>query len=246
MEKKGIEISNANMGYKTQENELVILKNISLHLTAGELIGIAGINGSGKSTLIRTICGLQPLLNGSVSLSGKQIDSIEREERAKIISVVLTEKIGGFNLSCYDAIAMGRMPYTNLFGALGEEDKRIIERSINECGLQEHRNKLLNELSDGLFQKTMIARCLAQETDIMLLDEPGAFLDYAAKHELFGRLKKLSELNNKCILISSHELDLLLKYCSKVLLVNESGVELIPVQEALANKTFRLISGGYL
>ena len=99
MEKKGIEISNANMGYKTQGNELVILKNISLHLTAGELIGIAGINGSGKSTLIRTICGLQPLLNGSVSLCGKQIDSIEREERAKIISVVLTEKIGGFNLS---------------------------------------------------------------------------------------------------------------------------------------------------
>lgn len=246
MEKKGIQINNADLGYKTQRNELVILKKISLQLNAGELIGIAGINGSGKSTLIRTISGLQPLLNGSVFVGGKNINSISREERAKLISVVLTEKIGGFNLNCYDAIAMGRIPYTDLFGTLTEVDKKIIERSINECGLQEHRNKLLNELSDGLFQKTMIARCLAQETDIMLLDEPGAFLDFAAKHELFGRLKKLSELNTKCILISSHELDLLLKYCSKILLVNERGIELIPVQEALANKTFRLISGGYL
>lgn len=246
MEKKGIKIDHASMGYKTRGKELIVLNDIDLQLNSGELIGIAGINGSGKSTLIRSICGLQSLLKGSIFVRDKNINNLSREERAKLISVVLTEKVGGFNLNCYDAVAMGRIPYTNLFGALEEADKRVIEHSINECGLHEHQHKLLNELSDGLFQKTMIARCLAQETDIMLLDEPGAFLDYAAKHDLFRKLKKLAEVDSKCILISSHELDLLIKYCTKILLVNEKTIELIPVKDALSHKTFQLISGGYL
>lgn len=246
MEPKFIHIDQASLGYKSHGKVLPVLKNISLELEAGDFIGIAGINGSGKSTLIRTVCGLQPLLNGSIKIKGLEVNEISREERARLLSVVLTEKIGGFNLTCYDAVAMGRIPYTNLFGTIQEEDRKIIERAISECGLEDHQHKLLNELSDGLFQKTMIARCLAQETDIMLLDEPGAFLDFAAKHELFDKLRKLSELKKKCILISSHELDLLLKYCTKILLVNEQHIELIPVQIARTNKTFQFISGGYL
>jgi len=241
-----IHISNANFGYTKHKTSVDILKNITLKFGKGEFIGVAGLNGSGKSTLLRSVCGLLPLLKGDVSINGISLSELSASELAKQASIVLTEKISGFNLNCYDAVAAGQMPYTNIFNALEPEHKKIINSAIEACGLLLHQNKLLTELSDGLFQKTMIAKCIAQQTPVMLLDEPSAFLDYASKHELFLLLKSLAEKDNKCILVSSHDLDLVLKYCHKVLLVKNSTAELIPIEEARWHTVFKELSGGYL
>jgi len=143
-------------------------------------------------------------------------------------------------------VAAGQLPYTNLFNRLEKRNLEIIDEAIEICGLKDHKDKLLSELSDGLFQKTMIAKSIAQQTPIMLLDEPSAFLDYASKHQLFTLLKMLAEQKEKCIMVSSHDLDLILKYCNKILLVKDQTARLIAVNEAKAHPAFLELSGGYL
>ena len=143
-------------------------------------------------------------------------------------------------------MASGQLPNTNIFNKLENHHLKIIEEAIEICGLKSHQHKLLSELSDGLFQKTMIAKCVAQQTPIMLLDEPSAFLDYASKHELFLLLQKFTTQQQKCILVSSHDLDLVLKYCKKLLVVNNNSAELISTSEALHHPVFKQISGGYI
>lgn len=241
-----IKINNATFGYKKNNHETEILKNVNLAFSPGDFIGVAGLNGSGKSTLLRSLCGLLPVLKGEVLINNKLPNEIPYNELARQISIVLTEKISGFNLTSFDAVASGQLPYTNLFHQIKAEHLQIINQAILTCGLKEHQHKLLSELSDGLFQKTMIAKCIAQQTSIMLLDEPTAFLDYASKHELFRLLLKLTVEDRKCILVSSHDLDLVLKYCNKVLLVKNETVELVNVSEARGHKIFTELTGGYL
>lgn len=241
-----IEVKDGHFGYVKNNRHISVLQHANLQLQAGDMAGIIGINGSGKSTLLRSLCGLQPVLSGEVFLSGSSVSEIPNSELAKKISIVLTEKIGGFNLTCADAVAAGQLPYTNLFNVLLPEQKKIIEEALSICRLQEHRDKLLTELSDGLFQKTMIAKCIAQQTGVMLLDEPSAYLDYASKHGLFLLLKNLAQEQGKCILISSHDLELVLKYCNKVILVKNSAVEMVPASGAKSHTTFRELSGGFL
>lgn len=241
-----IELKDISLGYKSRRKETLILEHLDLTFHGSELIGIAGINGSGKSTLLKALCGLLQPLNGEIEVYGNSLKSLSAIELAKRISIVLTEKVSGFNLTCFDAVASGQLPYTNLFHSLSPDNINIIDQAIRQCRLEEHREKLLSELSDGLFQKTMIAKCIAQQTPLMLLDEPTAFLDYASKHELFMLLRALTTEKQKCVLVSSHDLDLLLKYCDKLLLVNNSTAELIPVAEAKRHVLFKELSGGYL
>jgi len=241
-----IQINNGVFGYRKNNRQTEVLKNINLECFPGDFIGIAGINGSGKSTLLRTICGLNPLLSGEIFINGELVLSISNADLAKQVSIVLTEKVTGFNLTAFDAVAAGQLPYTNLFNKLEPHHLAIINRAIHDCGLEPHIHKPLSELSDGLFQKTMIARSIAQQTPVMLLDEPSAFLDYASKHELFLLLKNLSVEKKKCVLVSSHDLDLILKYCNKILLVKNFAVELVDVEKARGHKIFTELSGGYL
>lgn len=241
-----ISLKNASLGYAQSDKDLSILSDITIDLHAGELIGIAGLNGIGKSTLLKSIGGLLPLLSGDIFIDGISVSKYPLAHLAKKISLVLTEKVSGFNLTAYDLVSAGQIPYTNNFHHLKNEHKLIIKSAIESCGLTLHQDKLLNELSDGLFQKTVIAKSLAQQTPIMLLDEPSAFLDYASKHELFILLKNLAEKDKKCILVSSHDLDLLVKYCTKLLVISENNIELINTSEALLNKGFIEIGGGYL
>lgn len=247
MEKKEcIAFKNTSLGYKKNNTVISVLTDINLNFYAGDFVGIVGLNGVGKSTLLKSLCGLLPLLNGQLFIDEQPIINLSLNELAKKIAIVLTEKIGGFNLTAYDVVAAGQMPYTNSFNHLTAKNLTIIEEAITICGLTNHKYKLLNELSDGLFQKTIIAKSLAQQTPIMLLDEPSAFLDYASKHSLFLLLKQLTEEQNKCILVSSHDLDLLLKYCSKILLISNNNTELISVSEAKTNKLFIEIGGGFI
>ncbi len=241
-----VKILNGAFGYKKSAGDLQILKEINLEINSSDFVGVIGLNGCGKSTLLRSICGLLPVLHGEVLIDGALVQTIDNQELAKKISIVLTEKISGFNLTSFDAVAAGQLPYTNLFNKLEKNNIEIIDEAIEICGLTDHRDKLLSELSDGLFQKTMIAKSIAQQTPIMLLDEPSAFLDYASKHQLFILLKTLAEQKDKCVLVSSHDLDMILKYCNKILIVKDHSVRLLPVNEAREHPAFRELSGGYL
>jgi iron complex transport system ATP-binding protein len=246
MRKEYISVNNATLGYRKPGSDVKILAGLDLRFFSGDFIGVVGLNGVGKSTLLKSICGLLPVVQGEILIDKVPISEIPLTELAKKIAIVLTEKIGGFNLTAHDVVAAGQIPYTNAFHQLTRENELIIESAINRCGIASHQHKLLNELSDGLFQKTIIAKALAQQTPVMLLDEPSAFLDYASKHDLFLLLKRLSEEENKCILLSSHDLDLVLRYCNRLLVVSAEKAELIPVSEAKTNEAFLQIGGGFI
>lgn len=241
-----IQIQDAGIGYRTAQSDLKIIKELNLSFYPGDFIGVVGLNGIGKSTFLKTVCGLLPVLGGSVSIEGKNISEIALEEMAKKIAIVLTEKIGGFNLTAYDVVASGQMPYTNSFNQLKAEHYDVIRRAIDVCGITDHQYKPVKELSDGLFQKTVIAKALAQQTPVILLDEPTAFLDYASKHQLFLLLQTLSAHENKCVLASSHDLDLILKYCTKALVISKEGAELLSATEISKNSAFLEIGGGFI
>lgn len=241
-----IHINNATVGYKKGNNVLPILSQLQLTFHEGDFIGIVGQNGSGKSTLLKSICGLMPPLHGEILIDSKNLNSYSLNELSKKISIVLTEKINGFNLKVEDVVAAGQMPYTNSFHQLKQEHLNVIENAINTVGINKYKNYLLGELSDGLFQKTMIAKALAQQSSMMLLDEPTAFLDFASKHELFLLLKKFSTEQHKCVMVSSHDLDLILNYCNKILIIHDGIAELLEVSKAKNNEAFKKIGGGYI
>lgn len=243
-QKLSISIKNATLGYGHSHALAPVLKNVNLDFFSGELVGIIGLNGVGKSTLLKSICGLQPILAGEIRIESKNLKDISLPEIAKLVSVVLTDKVAGFNLSTFDLVAAGRMPYTNSFHQLRKENIHIIDQAIQLCGIEEHRHKALHELSDGLFQKASIARAIAQQTPVMLLDEPTAFLDFASKHRLFLLLKDLAS-KGKTILVSSHDLDLVSKYCHKVLIVEEQNQILVNTSDLHGNPAFQKITGGY-
>lgn len=174
----------------------VVAKDINAELLPGELVCLVGRNGAGKSTLIRHI--------------------LKENPDPKFISVVLTDRIDIERMTVRDIVAMGRMPYTGFFGKLTEEDERIVTEAIETLSLEEFSDRQINTLSDGERQKAIIAKALAQQTPYILLDEPTAFLDYPSKVSTMQMLKKLCKENNKAILISTHDLDIALKYCDKV------------------------------
>lgn len=241
-----IKITNATFGYRKSGKVLEILHDINMECNGGDFVGIVGLNGTGKSTLIKSICGLLPLLKGNVMIDGSPINDFSLNELARKVAIVLTEKIGGFNLTVFDAVAAGQMPYTDSFNRLTLKNKQAIESAIEACRMTPHKDTLLNELSDGMFQKAVIAKALAQETPVILLDEPSAFLDYASKHDLFRLLKKLADEDGKCVLISSHDLDLVLRYCNKLCVVSNGKTEIIDVTQAKQNINFMEIGGGFI
>lgn len=210
-----ITLTDLEIGYANKKNTISVYKNINAQFNSGDLVGLIGDNGVGKSTLLKTITGSLAPLNGSIVLNGKNITDYDAQNISNLLSIVITEKLGGFNLTVWDVVAAGRTPYINVFGTLSPDDQRIIEQSIELMQLQNLKHKLLDELSDGQRQKVMIAKSLAQQTPIIILDEPTAFLDYNSKHHLFKVLKQLCDEQNKLIIVSSHDLDLMKLYISK-------------------------------
>lgn len=241
-----LDIVNLNIGYVSKKHTSLVYKNITASFKSGMLVGIIGKNGLGKSTLLRTIAGLQEKLHGEISFDNRSLDQLSKQELAKMIAVVLTEKVGGFNLTVTDLVSMGRVPYTNAFNHLREEDTKIITECIGICGLADHKLKPVNELSDGLFQKAMIAKGLAQQTSILLLDEPTAYLDFPSKHQLFELLKKVSIEEEKCIITSSHDIELVLKYASHLLIMSEKNeFEFIEASKYKDSELFKKVTNGY-
>lgn len=218
-----IGLKNLEIGYTTKRHTISVFKEINAQFNAGDLVGLMGDNGIGKSTLLKTITGNLKPLHGEVILDFKNVLHYSAQELSRQLSIVITEKLGGFNLTVWDVVASGRTPYVNVFGKLTPKDERLVEQSLTTMNLQTLKHQLMDELSDGQRQKTMIAKSLAQQTPVIILDEPTAFLDYTSKHQLFNVLKQLCVEQQKLIIVSSHDLDLMKQYITKSITLQEGN-----------------------
>lgn len=221
---KVLSTKNLSIGYGSKKGDNEIAKNINLELQKGELVCLVGRNGIGKSTLLRTLSKMQPRLGGEIYLENKNIDDYSRIDLAKIISLVLTERIPSSNLTVYELIALGRQPYTNWIGKLLQEDLDHINEAIQQSHLTELMHDRCDKLSDGQLQRAMICRALAQNTNLIILDEPTAHLDVQHKIETFRLLKKLAHELNRAILISSHEIQLATQIADSLWLMTEENI----------------------
>lgn len=218
-----IELRHLRTGYTERRRSVVISPDLSLSIRPGEIVMLMGPNGSGKSTLMHTMAGLLPPLAGEVQLGEKPLSSLTMKEVARQLSLVLTERIPAGNMDVWEVVTIGRYPYTGFRGVLSTEDKRICEEALATCRLTELRERIFDTLSDGEKQRVMIARALAQETPLILLDEPTAHLDLPSRLEVTTMLRTLAHKLGKSILISTHELDLALGWADTIWLLDRSG-----------------------
>ena len=201
-----------------------IKRNINISAPSGVLISLVGRNGYGKSTLLRTIAGLQLPLAGVVELNGKNISEISDNERSKLLSLVLTERISVDNLTVFDLVSFGRYPYTSWNGSLGNEDIAIVEDALKKVHIWHIRDKMISQTSDGEKQRAVIAKALAQETPLVLLDEPTSHLDLSNRIDIMLLLRKLASETGKTFILSSHELDLAVKMSDYLWIMQEDKI----------------------
>lgn len=214
----------------------VIAQNISAQLSEASLTALVGVNGAGKSTLLRTLTGEQKALEGALTLHGKALNDYSRGERARQIAVVLTQRVEASQMLAEEVVALGRLPYTNLMGSLKSADLKVVNHAINVTGITHLRQRRIGSLSDGERQRVMLAKALAQETPFILMDEPTAFLDYPSRTETFMLLRKLAHEERKSILLSTHDLDLALKCCDQIWLLDKGTLTIGTPQDFSQNK----------
>lgn len=219
-----IEVQNLSVGYSDKNPMHSVASGINFQLYPNKLISLLGLNGVGKSTLLRTLSGVQSPLAGHISIANKPLNSYSKTDLATQLSVVLTDKIPVNQLTVYELVTLGRIPYTNWIGSLSERDKALIEQALLATETQEIRHKRVNQISDGQLQKVLIARAIAQDTPIIILDEPSTHLDLYNKIALFRLLKKLCQTQNKCILFSTHDMDLALQLSDELILMRPEGL----------------------
>lgn len=226
-----IELKELTVGY----GQRTLLDKVSAQLTGGQLVALLGRNGTGKSTLLRAMMGLEKPQGGAILLQEKNIVSLKPEELARNISFVTTDKVRIANLRCEDVVSMGRAPYTNWIGQLQPEDKERVAEAMRLVGMSDYAEKTMDKMSDGECQRIMIARALAQDTPVILLDEPTAFLDLPNRYELCLLLKKLAQKEGKCILFSTHDLDIALSLCDTIMLIDNPHLYALPTPEMVAS-----------
>lgn len=204
-----IEAKELSIGYSLKGGKKkVIHDKLSLRLYAGEVTCLLGLNGAGKSTLLRTLCGFQQPLSGTVYLKEKPLNTFSQVDFSLAVGVVLTEKTNAGGITAYELVSLGRHPHTGFFGRLKAIDRAVIEESLDAVGISHKATNRLAELSDGEKQKVMIAKALAQQCPIILLDEPTAFLDVTSRIETMVLLHKLAVEQNKAVLLSTHDMDM--------------------------------------
>ena len=195
----------------------VIAADINAQIKGGELTCLIGRNGTGKSTLMRTLAGFLKPLGGSALLDGRDVGRLSPAERSHLISVVLTDRVDIDGMRVKDLVSVGRQPYTGFFGKMSSNDEEVVNKAIADVGMTDFAGRQVNSLSDGERQKVMIAKALAQQTPVILLDEPTAFLDYPSKKEMFQMLSKLCHEQGKAALVSTHDLDIALPIADSVI-----------------------------
>lgn len=205
-----ISLDHLDIGYRRGRRHYVVGRDLSASLEAGRLTCLLGSNGVGKSTLLRTLCGLQPPLGGSVELMGQPVGSYSTNGLARTVGIVLTQRVDADNMRVADLVAMGRTPYTGFLGALTPADRRVVDEAMQQVGVAAFARRMVRTLSDGERQKVMIAKTLAQQTPVVLLDEPTAFLDYPSKVEVMRLLRRVAHENHKAVLLSTHDVEMAL------------------------------------
>ncbi|MDE0393978.1 MAG: ABC transporter ATP-binding protein [Gammaproteobacteria bacterium] len=211
------------IGYRTRRNETVVASDISLELREGELVCLLGPNGAGKTTLMRTVAGMQPPLGGRVLVDGDDIHSMPARARAKRLSVVLTERVEAGLLTAYALVGLGRYPHTNWSGRLSGHDHEVIQECLERVGAEDLAHRYVSDLSDGERQRVMMARALAQEPRLMVLDEITAFLDLPRRVEAMRLLRRVVRDTGRAVLLSTHDLELALRAADRVWLLPKGG-----------------------
>lgn len=213
-------LSQLSVGYNTGQEKNILMENLNLDIPKGKFIALLGANGVGKSTLIRTIANLQKPLSGNIMLKGRNILAYDTKEIARQISLVLTDRIQGGNLNVRELVEMGRYPHTNWTGKLRSNDHEKVEEAIQLCAIGYLKDANIFEISDGQLQKAMIARALAQDGDLMLLDEPTVHLDANNRYAVMELLRKLVNETQKSVLMSTHQVEMALKMSDELWLAN--------------------------
>jgi iron complex transport system ATP-binding protein len=234
-----LQATQLSIGYGAAQ---VVFGDISFTAATGEMVALLGVNGIGKSTLLRTLTGLQRSVGGSVTIAGRELNSIPAQERARLISIVLTERLLVDNILVHEFIALGRMPYTNWLGQLTSADQQEVAHIIDVMKLAKLQHKLFNELSDGEKQKVLIARALCQQTPVVILDEPTAFLDFRSKKEILELLAGVTRQLNKIVILSTHDVEAALQHCNKCWVMTEQKkfVE-VPHSNSFTSEVMRLL-----
>ena len=222
-----IELHDLSIGY----GDRTLLSEVEATIEKGKLTALIGRNGTGKSTLLRAIAGLNRRYSGRILLDGRPAADTRTAEMARTLAFVTTERTRIANLKCEDVVAIGRAPYTNWIGRMQKADTEIVMRSLASVGMEDYAERTMDRMSDGECQRIMIARALAQDTPIILLDEPTSFLDMPNRYELCTLLAQLAHDEGKCILFSTHELDIALSLSDRIALIDTPGLHCMPTEE---------------
>ena len=226
-----IKLHDFSIGY----GERTLLCEVETTIEKGRLTALIGRNGTGKSTLLRAIAGLNRRYTGRILLDGHNAADMRAAEMARTLAFVTTERTRIANLKCKDVVAIGRAPYTNWIGQLQPEDQKRVDDAMQLVGMSGYAEKTMDKMSDGECQRIMIARALAQDTPVILLDEPTAFLDLPNRYELCLLLKKLAQEEKKCVLFSTHDLDIALSLCDSIMLIDNPQMYTLPTPEMVAS-----------
>lgn len=226
-----IKLSDITLAFGHRE----LIAHASTEFTRGNLIALLGRNGTGKSTLLRAIAALGSVQGGTIEIDGRPIGTLSSTELARNIAFVNTERIEVEAMTAYELVAIGRSPYTDWMGRLTDDDHSIINKSLRMAGVESLANRKVDTLSDGECQRVMIARALAQQTPIILLDEPTAFLDLPNRYELCTLLAELAHTSNRCIIFSTHELDIALTLADSIALVDTPHLTHLQTEDMIAS-----------
>ena len=228
-------LKDVSIGYKTRQGLRVVASGITAGICQGELTCLLGRNGVGKSTLLRTLSGFLPRLGGCVCIGGRALDTYSARELAKTLGVVLTERPDIQQMTVWELVAMGRSPYTGFWGQLDSADETVVNEAICQVGIESLKRRQVTTLSDGERQKVMIAKALAQQTKIIFLDEPTAFLDYPSKVDTLLLLRRICREQAMTVFLSTHDLELALQVADRLWLMRPDGLSIGTPQELAAS-----------
>lgn len=214
-----LQTQDLSIGYFLKTGKHIVAGDLNFSLKKGELVGLVGSNGIGKSTLLRTLCKVQKPIAGAITINENPLDTYSFESLAETLSVVLTEVPASKNMTVVELVALGRQPYTNWLGTLTENDKTHILQALEATEMLPLKNRKCYELSDGQLQRALIARALAQDTPIIILDEPTTHLDIYHRASILKLLKNLTATTGKTILFSTHEIDLAIQLCDQMIVM---------------------------
>jgi iron complex transport system ATP-binding protein len=212
------------IGYRSRNRIITVMNDISLRARHGELVAVIGRNGTGKSTLLRTLVGLQPPLGGEILLEGGELSFIAPTLLPRMVSFVSTEPVTPRNIRVRDVVALGRFPYTNWIGTLTGDDRSVVTAALDATGISHLGDRSIDSISDGEKQRTLIARALAQDTGLLVMDEPTAYLDLPSRYGIVSLLRRLTREKGKCVIYSTHDLDTAINEADRIWLMTGEGI----------------------